>query len=156
MISLCLSVLCCVRINASCMLHIYSSLWNKCVYINVSYLWNCDATRCATISLLRLDSPIWSKPPLWDSSITHSDKSHCIDLLWTSDQPVAETSTWQHTTFKRIKYPCSRRDSNPQSQQASGRRPTHYTARPPGSTYVIIYPLIIVYAEHLHKNYQFN
>jgi len=41
-----------------------------------------------------------------------------------SDQPVAETSTWQHTTLTREKYPCPRWDSNPQSQQASGRRPT--------------------------------
>jgi hypothetical protein len=30
----------------------------------------------------------------------------------------------QHTTLTRDKYPCSRWDSNPQSQQASVRRPT--------------------------------
>ena len=40
--------------------------------------------------------------------------------LWTSDQLVAETSTWQHTTLTTDKYPCPRWDSNPQSQQASG------------------------------------
>jgi len=33
-------------------------------------------------------------------------------LLWTSDQLVAETSTWQHTTDK---HPCHRWDSKPQS-----------------------------------------
>ena len=32
------------------------------------------------------------------------------------------------------KEPCRRRDSNPQSQQASGHRPTLQTARPLGST----------------------
>jgi hypothetical protein len=39
------------------------------------------------------------------------------------DRPVAETSTSQHT---RGKPPCPRRDSNPQSQQASDRRPRLY------------------------------
>jgi len=41
-----------------------------------------------------------------------------------NDQSVAEASTWQHTALKPDRHPCSRRDSNPQSQQASGRRPT--------------------------------
>jgi hypothetical protein len=57
-------------------------------------------------------------------TITLLDTPHSVWLLWTSDQPVAETSTWQHTTFTRDRHPCPRRDSNPQSQQASGRRPT--------------------------------
>jgi hypothetical protein len=34
-------------------------------------------------------------------SRSHSDKPHSVGLLWTSDQPVAETSTWQHTKLKR-------------------------------------------------------
>jgi hypothetical protein len=38
-----------------------------------------------------------------------------------SDQLVAETSTWQHMTLTTDKYPCPRWDSNPRSQQASGR-----------------------------------
>jgi hypothetical protein len=29
---------------------------------------------------------------------THSDAPQAVGLLWTSNQPVAETSTWQHTT----------------------------------------------------------
>ena len=57
----------------------------------------------------------------WPHSNTHT---HSVGLLWTSDQPIAETSTWQHTTLTRDRHPCRRRDSNPQSQQASGRRPT--------------------------------
>ena len=44
-------------------------------------------------------------------------------VLWTSDQLVAETSTWQHTTLTTDKYPCPRWDSNPRFQQVSGRRP---------------------------------
>ena len=47
-----------------------------------------------------------------------------VGLLWTSDQLVAETSTRQHTTITTDRHPCPRWDSNPQSQQASGSRPT--------------------------------
>ena len=102
-------------------------------------------------SLSCLDSPIWPRHPLWDSLITHSDTPKCMGPLWRSDQPVAETSTYQHTTLTTIKYPCYRRDSYPQSQQASGRSPTRYTARPPGSTCVTFCPVILVYAEHFKK-----
>jgi hypothetical protein len=42
--------------------------------------------------------------------ITHDNSPHSS---WTSDQLVAETSTWQHTIDK---YPCYRWDSNPRSQ----------------------------------------
>jgi hypothetical protein len=52
------------------------------------------------------------------------DTPHSVGLLWTSDQPDAETSTLQHTTLTRDSHPCHRRDSNPKSQQQSGRRPT--------------------------------
>ena len=34
-----------------------------------------------------------------------------------------DLSTWQHTTLTTDKYPCPRWDSNPRSQQVSGRRP---------------------------------
>jgi len=34
-----------------------------------------------------------------------------------------ETSTWQHTTLTTDKHPCHRWNSNPWSQQPSGRRP---------------------------------
>jgi len=56
--------------------------------------------------------------------ITHNDAPQSVGLLWTSDLLVAETSTWQHTTLTAERHPCPRWDLNPQSQQASGRRPT--------------------------------
>ena len=68
--------------------------------------------------------------------ITHNDASQSVGLLSTSDQSVAETSTWQHKILTTDKHPCPRWDSNPQSQQASGRRPTPYTARPLGPAVV--------------------
>jgi len=47
-----------------------------------------------------------------ETSPSHSDTPQSIGLLWTSDQPDAENSTWQHTTLTRDRYPCCRRDSN--------------------------------------------
>ena len=65
-------------------------------------------------------------PYSWGSLITHNDAPQSVGLLWTSDQFVAETSTWQHTTLTTDKHPCPPNgwDSNPRSQQASGHRPT--------------------------------
>jgi len=40
--------------------------------------------------------------------VTHNDAPHSVGLLWTSDQSVAETFTWQHTTLTTDKHPCSR------------------------------------------------
>ena len=59
----------------------------------------------------------------------HASRSHSVGLLWMSVQLDAETSTWQNSTLIRHRHPRPRQDSNPKSQQASGRRPTPYTAR---------------------------
>jgi hypothetical protein len=58
------------------------------------------------------------------SLITLKHTPQSVGLLWTRDRPVAETVTWQQKYCTRDKHPCPRRDSNPQSQQALGRRPT--------------------------------
>ena len=58
------------------------------------------------------------------SKITHNDAPQSVELLWTNDKLVAKTSTSRHTIFTTDKHPCPRCNSNPQSQQASGRRPT--------------------------------
>jgi hypothetical protein len=34
-----------------------------------------------------------------EASWSHSDTPHSVELLWTSDQPDPETSTWQHETL---------------------------------------------------------
>jgi len=57
-------------------------------------------------------------------SRSHSDAPHSVGLLWTSDQPNAQTSSWQHTALTTDRQQCPRRDSNPQSQQANCRRST--------------------------------
>ena len=56
----------------------------------------------------------------------HLDTPHWAGLIWTRNRPVAETSTWQHTTLTRDRHQCSRQHSNPQSQQAIGRRHSSY------------------------------
>jgi hypothetical protein len=40
-----------------------------------------------------------------EASRPHSDTPHSVGLLWTSDQPEPETSTWQHTTLTTDRYP---------------------------------------------------
>ena len=51
----------------------------------------------------------------------HAETPHLVGLLWTSDQPFQRPppDNTQHS-----RHPCSRRDSNLQSQQASGGRTT--------------------------------
>jgi len=62
--------------------------------------------------------------PTVKPSRSHSDTPHSVGLLWTSDQPDTDTSTWQHTTLTRKRHPCPGSDSNPQSQETSSRRLT--------------------------------
>jgi hypothetical protein len=79
------------------------------------------------------------------ASRSHSDTPHSVGLLWTSDQPDAETSTWQHTTLTSDKHPCPRRNSNPQFQQASGRKPTPWTALPLELAYIVLQHLNVMW-----------
>ena len=44
-------------------------------------------------------------PHSWGFQITHNNAPQSVGFLWTSDQLVAETSTWQHTTITTDKYP---------------------------------------------------
>jgi hypothetical protein len=85
-------------------------------YSELSYLLITEAEHCCCT---------W-----WSHSRTHIN---LVVLLWTIDRPIAKPSTWQHTSFTRGRHPQHRRDSNPHSQQASGRRPMPETARPPES-----------------------
>jgi hypothetical protein len=45
---------------------------------------------------------------------THTPTTHHtqVELLWTSDQLVAETSSWQHTTLTTDRHPCPQGVSN--------------------------------------------
>ena len=63
-------------------------------------------------------------PLIIEASRSHWDTPHSVGHLWTSEQPDAQTSSWQHTTLTRDRRTFSPRDSIPQYQQASGRRST--------------------------------
>jgi len=76
-------------------------------------------------------SPLWHFDPLPGHNfplrgfaITLIGHATFDRLLWTSNQPEAQTFTWQHATLTTDIHPCPRWNSNPQSQQVSGRRPT--------------------------------
>ena len=58
--------------------------------------------------------------------ITHNDDApQSVGLLWTSDQLVAQTSTWQHTTLTTDKHPCPPVGFEPAI--SAGERPQTYT-----------------------------
>ena len=74
-----------------------------------------------------------------EASRSHSDTPHSVELLWTSDQPVAETSTRKHTTLRTDVHGHGGIQT-PQSQQASGLRPHGHWDR-----HLLIYMHIQVY-----------
>ena len=53
-----------------------------------------------------------------ENSWSHSDTPHSVGFIWTSDQPDAQTSTWQHTTLTcpgwiRTHHPSKRATADP-------------------------------------------
>jgi len=53
---------------------------------------------------------------------SHSETSHSVELLWTSDQPTADTCTWKQTALTRDIYSCPQQGLNLQSQPVSSCR----------------------------------
>ena len=83
--------------------------------------------------------------PYWTSGSHPLDPPHSVEVLWTRDQPEAETFPWKHTTLSRESHPCSRRDSKPHSRHASDRWLTPRTARSLGSVFLLRYQDIFSY-----------
>jgi len=53
---------------------------------------------CLRLFVCGATAPSGPGPPhTWGFYITHNDAPQSVGLLWTSDQLVEETSTWQHT-----------------------------------------------------------
>ena len=71
---------------------------------------------------------------LFESSRPHSDTSHSIGFLHTSDRPVAENFTWQHTTLKETDIDSTGgiRSCNPSKRAATDPRlrPSGHWDRP--------------------------
>jgi len=72
-----------------------------------------------------LDPPVDLGLLIVQASRSHPDTSHSVILPWTSDQPYAKTSSWQHRVFIGHRNPCFWKDSNPQSQDAGRGRLRH-------------------------------
>ena len=67
-----------------------------------------------------------------EASRSHSHAPHSVEFLWTSDKPVAKTSTWQHTTLTRDRPLCPGgiRTRSPSKRAAVNQRLK--SERPPG------------------------
>ena len=107
----------------------------------VCFLWRCGPTRAMASSFTRflhhtqrritvgrtpLDEWSASRTDLYLTTHNTHNRQTSIGLLWTSDQPVAQTSTWQHSQQTDIHAPGGIR--TPQSLQDSGPRPTSHPA----------------------------
>jgi len=57
-------------------------------------------------------------PHSWGFEITHNDAPQSVGLLWTSNQFVTETSTWQHSQQTNINAPGGIRTHNPSRRVA--------------------------------------
>jgi len=58
-----------------------------------------------TVFSLAQQPPVCQDLVIIQASRSHSDTPQSVGLLWTSDQPDAETCTWQHTTLARDRHP---------------------------------------------------
>jgi hypothetical protein len=71
----------------------------KSVVLTGQQIW----LKLLTFFLPRHNSPLVGQGLLFiEDSISYSDTPHSVVLLWTSDQPSAETSTLQHNIHSRL------------------------------------------------------
>jgi hypothetical protein len=69
--------------------------------------------------------PVGQSLLIHEVSRSHKSRPTMVGLLWTSDQPVAETSTWQVPTLTTHKHPC--RPVGFKTAMPVGQRPQTYT-----------------------------
>jgi hypothetical protein len=83
---------------------------------NKYFLWRNSWTGALAASFLRF---------LYLPQLNKHTRARAVGLLWTSDQPVAETGTYR-TRYRhtRDEHLCPQEDQNPLSQHMSGCRPT--------------------------------
>jgi hypothetical protein len=66
----------------------------------------------------------WARASFMRFSRSHNNAPQLVGLLWTSDQLIAETSTWQHTTLNR--HPCPSTPVGFEPTISAGRPPQTY------------------------------
>jgi len=74
------------------------------------------------------DSYWWNKASSLSRLHDHTHTAQSVGLPWTSDQPDAETSTWQHTTLTRGRH--RNRDSSRRPTADPRLRPRGHWDRP--------------------------
>jgi len=85
------------------------------IFFSLSLFFLCDAS-----TRFRVMASFYGASRLHVYSL---DAPHSVGLLWMSDQPDTETSTWQHTALTTYRNPFPRGDSNTQSQQGTAAYP---------------------------------
>ena len=119
----------CIRVEAwgiSRQMDIYVTASILIKYINIKAHRNVidHNSSYSTVSPMAQQPLVGQDLIIIEASRSHSDTPHSVGLLWTSDQPDAQTSTRQNTTLTTDIHPCLWRDSNPRFKQESFRIPT--------------------------------
>ena len=100
----------------------------KTVYltpISVSYILHVPLSGMGFLFILSQQPPSGPGPPHSRGFQNTHDTPQLVGLLWTGDRPVAERPVPDNTQhLQQTDIHATRWDSNPQSQQASGRTPT--------------------------------
>ena len=131
---------------------LYMWIWTSKTSSHKSFLFNLFIAAIHLFLFSLLDSPSGPRPPVWSSSIT-PQTTHTVRLLWASDLPVAENSTWQHTTLTgdRHQWPGRIRTCNPKKWATADLRFRLLSQwdRPAVHPYIII--LAIQYEQQQHS-----
>ena len=80
---------------------------------------------------------------IFSTSRPHSNTAHSVGLLWTSDQPDAETSTWRHTTLTTDTQQCQTHNPSKRETAVPRLRPRGHLDRFPIALQNIIINSII-------------
>jgi hypothetical protein len=85
----------------------------------------CESLICGVYFIHLILIFMVQRPLLGQGLLTiEASRSHSVGLLWASDQPVAKTSTWQHTKLTRDRHPGPGgiRNHNPSKRAAADPR----------------------------------
>jgi hypothetical protein len=81
--------------------YIQQHSWGNSLLQFHSLLFLCHSSHFTSSSSKCATAPSGPGPLIVEASRSHSDTPHLAGLLWTSDQPDAEISTWQRSTHDR-------------------------------------------------------
>ena len=73
----------------------------NCSLTVLAIVWRSHSIHLTLFFFTMTQQPHWDRASSmsWIHNHTQLDPPHSVGLLWTSDQPDAETSTWQRTTL---------------------------------------------------------